>query len=149
MFIRVRVGSLRCALWSSRSFGFAWVHSGAPCCHRVHSVSREFSKGRLEVVGLRSFVFTGVHSGVPKCVSSVAIGFAFVHSGAQSVCQVDSVSLGFTWALLRLAVYIRVPLGRAKGSPGSFGLAWDHSGNSRGRFRVGSPYVSPGSLQRS
>ena len=39
-FILVRVGSFRRSEVSSGSFGFAWIHSGAPSGRRAHSRSR-------------------------------------------------------------------------------------------------------------
>ena len=59
VFIRVCVGSLWRTQWSSGSFGFAWVHSGAhrgihssaPKGRRVHWGSHGFSRAHLGVVG--------------------------------------------------------------------------------------------------
>ena len=54
-FIRVRVGSLGCALVSTGSLGFAWVHSCAPRCRRVHWGSSGVTRALLVVAGLIAF----------------------------------------------------------------------------------------------
>ena len=71
--IRVRLGSLRRASWSSGSFRLACVHLVAP---RVHSSSGGFTLARLGSPGL--------------------FGFAWVHLGAQGALKVLSGLLGFT-----------------------------------------------------
>ena len=49
-YILVHVGTLRRALTSSGSLGFAWVHSGAPNDRPIHSGSRRFTQALISFV---------------------------------------------------------------------------------------------------
>ena len=79
-------------------------------------------------------------------VSSGSLGLAWLHSAPPSGRRVHSGSRGFIWTRLEDFGFIRVRMGilrrvcvagfigfrvgslvRAKGSPGSLGLAWVHS----------------------
>ena len=102
-FIRVRVGPLRRASCSSRSFGLALVHYGAPRSLRVrsdapwgrqvHSGLREFTRVQQRVVGF-----------IRVCVGSLrrakwplrAFGFARFLSRARRCRRVHPGSRVFT-----------------------------------------------------
>ena len=97
------MSSIERTKWSSVSFWFAWVHSGAPGGGRVHSGSRGFSRSGLWIIGFIRAI-ARFHSGGPRCFR--------VHSGY----------LRFTWARQVVVGFIRVrvgSLGRAYGSSGS------------------------------
>ena len=67
------MGSLSRTQWSSRSFGFACLHSGAPS---VHSESPGFTCARLVVVGLITVRVVSLWL-EPRCLrfNSFFIGF--------------------------------------------------------------------------
>ena len=75
-------------MWTSGSFGFAWVHCGGPSCRQVNWVSRGFTRARLGVVGIKRG----------------GLG----HSGATRSRRVHSGSRGFTCALGNVALFICV-----------------------------------------
>ena len=98
------MGSLWRVMWSSSSFGFAWVGLATPRGRWVHLGSRGFTQGALGVVA-----FIRVRLG------SHGRSLRF-HSGSG----------GFTCALLSVTELIRVSvdsLRRTLMSPASFGLA--------------------------
>ena len=87
------MGSLECAsssFESSGSFGFAWVHFGAP---RGRRGSRGFTSPLIEVV---RFFRVCVGSLGSAMASLVSFKFACVHSCASWGHQVLSSSRGFT-----------------------------------------------------
>ena len=94
------MGSLRRAKGSS---GFAWVHSGAPRGHWVHSGG--FTQGLLAAV---AFIRVCVVSFGRIMGSSGLFGFSRVHLGGPRGRRVRSGSRGFS---LGVVGFIRVCLG--------------------------------------
>ena len=105
---------------SSRSFGFAWVHSCAPGCSRVHSGSHRFILAQIAVVGYirvpRGFTLARVW----------AAGFAGVRVGFLGGTLWTSGSLLFAWDHSCVLRGGRVHLG-------SFGFGWVYLGGPRCR----------------
>ena len=107
--LRVHSGSRGFArLYPSMIRDISWVHSGAPSGIMVHSGSRGFTLARLGLVG---FCCDRVVSLVRAKGSSGSFGFTCVHSDANIGRKSSRV---FTRAILKV--------------PGSFGVAWVHSG---------------------
>ena len=146
-FLRVRVGSRGCVLWSSGSFLFTRVNLGA---RSIHSGPRGFSWAGLGVFGFipfrvgslwryqglsGSFGFAWVHLRAPKCrwVHSGSRGFTLdAHRGQQ----VYSGSRGFTRASLGAVGFIRDRVGslwHVMGLSSSLGFAWVNLGAPKGR----------------
>ena len=97
-FIQFRVGSLVRTSWSWGSFGFAWVHWGAPSGRRVNW-------------GSRRFIHIRVSSFVRSQMSSQTFRFAWVHSCAPESRLDPSGSFGFTRVSLVVVGLIRVSVG--------------------------------------
>ena len=118
--------------WSG-SIRFAWVNFGA---RRVQSDSRGFAGSfprgwrvlRVRTASCCRWVDSDSF-GFTRTGSSCSFGFACGYLGALKCHWVHSGSRGFTRACLGVVRFIRVrlgSLGRAKGTPGSFGFAWIH-----------------------
>ena len=88
-FIRIIAGFTRVNMVSSGSFRFAWVHSVAPMCRRVHSSALWFTWSRV----------------------GVAQGFAWVHSSANRGRRVQSGSRWFIRAHVGDAGFILFRVG--------------------------------------
>ena len=87
---------------------FAWVHSRAPKCRRVHAVSGGFTEALLAVV---AFILVCVRSLGRTLRSSGSFEFATVNSCAARGCRDYSCSRKFALALLKVAGYIQFRVG--------------------------------------
>ena len=109
---------------SSDSYGFAWVHSGAPRSRRIHSGSRGFTQAGYGSSGSFGFAWDRAFARGYSRARIADVGFIVVRECSFWLTRVHS---GEPRASLGVARFIRVPVGshkRSLESPGLFRFAW-------------------------